>query len=184
MNNAERILAELDARLNTEVELTLYGRAALSLGYPSPPPEFGQSMDVDCVLAVGQAEKLLETTNFWQAIDETNHALSEAGLYVSHLFVEDQVILTEQWKEVRIPIKGPWRHLRLSRLGDQDLLLSKLMRDDPHDRSDALFIALQAGMQIKTIKKLLKRAVVPESPELTEQFHMAADRLIEALPNS
>ena len=105
--NAERILSVLDFRLTNQVELTLYGRAALSLGFDPPPEGCGHSMDVDAILALGQAERLLQTTNFWQAIDETNEALAEEELYVSHLFVENQVILTSSWKEERVSIAGP-----------------------------------------------------------------------------
>ena len=40
VNNAEHILHELDRRLDADVELTLYGRAALALGYPQPMAEY------------------------------------------------------------------------------------------------------------------------------------------------
>ncbi len=47
--NALIILKELDARLNMPVELTLYGRAAIQLGYPNPPKDALSSLDVDAV---------------------------------------------------------------------------------------------------------------------------------------
>lgn len=181
MTNAERILAELDSRLSVHVELTLYGRAALGLGYEAPPAEFAQSVDVDVILAPGQAEALLESTNFWEAIEETNGALAETGLYVSHLFMADQVILTGSWQDYRVRVDGPWCHLELYRLGDEDLLLSKLMRDDPHDRGDALFIANRAGIGVRELEELLNRAVVPESAEIAEQFRAASQSLIRSL---
>jgi hypothetical protein len=53
MSNAKVILRELDSRLDSSVELTLFGRAE---------------------------EELWKTTNFWQAIDETNRALAPRGL--------------------------------------------------------------------------------------------------------
>ena len=181
MNNAERILAELDLQLDATVELTLYGRAALSLGFPSPPEEFGQSTDVDAILAMGQAEELLAETNFWHAIEETNEALADSGLYVSHLFAENQVVLTATWKKSRVPISGPWHRLRVLRLGDEDLLLSKLMRDDPHDREDALFIARTAGLAARDVERLLLQAIVPPIPEIAEQFEAASKRLLQVL---
>jgi hypothetical protein len=58
MSNAERILRALDSHLNQVVELTLYGRAALQLGFPNPPEEYARSHDVDVVLWLGQAEEL------------------------------------------------------------------------------------------------------------------------------
>ena len=63
-SNAHRILTALGARLNADVELTLYGRAALHLGFPNPPAEFALSSDVDAVLWIGQAQALADQTNF------------------------------------------------------------------------------------------------------------------------
>ncbi len=40
MNNASRILELLDKKLNSKIELTLYGRAALQLGYDNPRGEY------------------------------------------------------------------------------------------------------------------------------------------------
>ena len=40
MSNAELILRAVDARLDCVVDLTLYGRAALHLGFPHPPLEY------------------------------------------------------------------------------------------------------------------------------------------------
>ena len=68
VNNAECILSALDDKLNTAVELTLYGRAALVLGFKDAPEEFAQSKDIDAILWIGQADELARTTNFWEAI--------------------------------------------------------------------------------------------------------------------
>ena len=53
MTNAIKLLAALDERLTCQVELTLYGRAALQLGFPNPPPEYALSRDVDAVMLTG-----------------------------------------------------------------------------------------------------------------------------------
>ncbi len=45
MNNAETILAAIDEKLCMPVELTLYGRAALSLGFESALDEYALSQD-------------------------------------------------------------------------------------------------------------------------------------------
>lgn len=66
VSNAALILSELDARLSGPVDLTLYGRAALHLGFPDAPPEYASSFDVDGVLWLGQAEDLAAHTNFWE----------------------------------------------------------------------------------------------------------------------
>ena len=70
MSNARRILDGLDARLEQDVELTLYGRAALHLGFDNAPEEFAWSKDVDAVLWLGQAEELAERTGFWDATSD------------------------------------------------------------------------------------------------------------------
>ena len=87
MNNVETILTYLDQKLEASVELTLYGRAALFLGFEHPPEEYAMSQDIDAVLWKGQAEMLLETTNFWEAVNDVNELLVDQELYISHFFV-------------------------------------------------------------------------------------------------
>jgi len=181
VNNALLILDTLDRRLDTPVDLTLYGRAALTLGFPNPPEEYAWSRDVDVVLWIEQAEELNEKTNFWQAVEAVNRALADQELYVSHFFEEDQVILRPNWRQARVRIPGPWKNLELYRLGDADLLLSKLMRDDPIDQADARFILSRAGFAREDVEQTLRSARVPEIPEIEEQFHQAAERLLKSL---
>lgn len=181
MNNAEIILTSLDRKLATRVELTLYGRAALSLGFDNPPQEFALSRDVDAVLWMGQAEMLLETSNFWEAVNEVNEALTDQELYISHFFEEEQVILRPDWRNQRINITHSWNHLTLYRLGDIDLLLSKLMRDDPIDHQDALFIYQQGRLDVTTVIQALHDARVPDIPEIQEQFMLASRRFLQAI---
>jgi hypothetical protein len=181
MINALRILRALDERLNTNVELTLYGRAALQLGFDDPPTEYAMSQDVDAVLWLGQAEELNQTTNFWRSMDEVNQVLADRGLFISHFFVEDQVILTPEWRSNRIRIPGDWQKLVLYRLGDEDLLLSKLMRDDPIDQADARFIVSRAGMAKDDVERSVQRARVPNIPEIAEQFERATRRLLDSI---
>ncbi len=121
MNNAEMILTALDRKLNSRIELTLYGRAALSLGFESPSKEYALSKDVDAVLWKGQAEMLLETTNFWEAVNTVNQELADQELYISHFFEETQVILRPNWRKQRVKIHRDWNNLIPFRLGDIDL---------------------------------------------------------------
>ncbi len=100
MTNAQRILALLDAKLTSPVELTLYGRAALHLGFPDAPI---------------------------------------------------------------------------------DLLLRKLMRDDPIDRADAQFIVRVSNLGISDIIEAISRARVPDSPEIQEQLERASSKLLKTL---
>jgi hypothetical protein len=179
--HARRLLTALDQELTARVELTLYGRAALHLGFPDGPPEFGLSRDVDAILYTGQAEELAASTNFWQALDTVNRQYAGDGLYISHLFVEDQVILSPWWRTRRLPVAGTWQMLRLWRLGNTDLLLSKLMRDDPIDHGDALFIVRSAGLTASHVREAILSARIPAIPELEEQFALASARLLQAV---
>lgn len=174
VNNAERILSALDAKLNKPVELTLYGRAAFVLGFKNTPKEFARSKDVDAILWIGQADELLRTTNFWEAVEEVNRAFRDQELYISHLFEENQVILTPEWKEQRVRIDGPWEKLRVYRLGNVDLFLSKLMRNDPQDIADAKFVVDRARWNQETIARIIGLARVPDIPEIREQFFICA----------
>lgn len=174
MNHAATILCALDRNLRSPVELSLFGRAALSLGFENPPAEFGQSLDVDGILWDGQAEALLEKTDFWPAVDATNIELADAGLYISHFFQERQIVLTAGWRTRRLPLKGAWTRLTLFRLGDEDLFLSKLMRFDPQDLADARFIATRAGWTPAQIGAILREARMPDIPEIREQFELCS----------
>lgn len=179
-SNARRILDTLDQWLDSSVDLTLYGRAALHLGLPNAPEELAYSRDVDAVLYMGQAEELAETTNFWEALEKTNETLAADGLYISHLFEESQVILRAEWRQARAPIAGAWRNLRIFRLSDPDLLLSKLMRDDPQDQRDALIIASARPMSLPEIESAMDQAVVPPLAEIEEQFVICRRKFLAA----
>jgi len=181
MTNAERILRCLDAHLGSRVELTLYGRAALTLGFSETPEDYAFSSDVDAVLWMGQAEELNASTDFWDAVASTNEDLGSDGLYISHFFTEDQVILLPDWKANRVALPDRWPHLSLYRLGDLDLLLSKLMRDDAIDQSDARFIIDRSALDRVAIEQAISRAVVPDAPEVREQFALASQRLLQTL---
>jgi hypothetical protein len=183
MTNAENILSRLDEKLISRVDITLYGRAALHLGFPNAPEDHALSRDVDAVLWLGQAEDLNDKTNFWEAIESVNEELAERDLYISHFFTEDQVILRPDWHKARIPINRTWPHLDLHRLGNVDLLLSKLMRDDPIDRSYALFIVHASGLSRADIERAINEARIPDVEEIHEQFVLATKRLLSAIPH-
>jgi hypothetical protein len=178
VSNALRILQTLDRYLTAPVELTLYGKAALVLGFQDPPRDFGHSSDVDAVLWLGQAEQLSETTNFWDALERLNDELANDGLYMTHLFEEDQVILQPQWRHLRQAIAQPFVHLTVYRLGDLDLLLSKLMRDDPVDFADARFIVTRSGLSEAAIRQGLADARAPDEECVRDEFAKASSRLL------
>jgi hypothetical protein len=175
MNHAETILHALDRHLTRHVPLVLYGRAALALGFDHPPEEACRSLDVDVILTLAQADQLDGDDAFWDALDATNRELAPSGLYVTHLFVEDQVILRPQWQDYLVPIHFPGlRHLRLSRPHLLDLLLTKMMRGaDPQDMADAAFLLSQPEAEGVDFHKLFSQARVPDVPEIRALFNEA-----------
>ena len=181
MSHAEQILTALDRKLDRNVELTLYGRTAIHLGFENAPQEAALSRDIDAVLWLGQAEELLAETNFWQAVDQINNEFADQELYISHFFTEDQVIRRPDWKENRVTLPGHWSRLSLYRLADLDLLLSKLMRDDPIDQADARFIVTAATLRRREVDAALLAARVPDIHEIQEQFELSTKRLLNSL---
>jgi hypothetical protein len=178
MSNAERLLQRLDDLLAQPVDLTLYGRAALLLGYPEPKPEYALSLDVDAVLWMGQAEELERSGNFWTALDQINSEFESDGFYMSHLFDEDQVILTPNWRSNRVAIPRTFRNLSLHRLSNADLLLSKLMRYDPIDLSDLTFIIHQSHLLPLDVAHIVGQARIPDSEEILEQMRLCHDWMV------
>lgn len=172
MDNARRILKRLDELVDCPAEITLYGRAALHLGFSNPLPEHARSLDVDVVLWLGQAEELAAAGNFWDALAQLNREFDADGLYLSHLFDEDQVVLSPHWRDRRVAIDMPMTHLRLARLADPDLALSKLMRYDPTDLTDLLFIVSAGNLSAEVMRLEMDAARIPDIPEIREQFEL------------
>jgi hypothetical protein len=182
MKRIADVLGALDERLSADIELTLYGRAAIALGFDSAPADAEMTVDVDVLLWIGQAEQLAETTDFWEAVADVNRRFAAEGLYMTHFFTEEQVVLRPCWRERCVPLRAPYRRLRLYRLSDEDLWLSKLMRDDPIDRRDAEFIARVNGWTRAYLERLIADARVPPVPEIQEAFRVCSARALEGHP--
>lgn len=178
MSNAERLLRRLDELLDVNVDLTLYGRAALLLGYPDPKREYALSLDVDAVLWIGQAEELERSGNFWEALEQINEEFEDDGLYMTHLFDEDQVVLRPTWRDERVAIPGDFHRLTLHRLGDADLLLSKMMRYDPTDLDDLDFVVGRSGLGPDEVADIIGKARLPDSDEIREQVDLCRSWLV------
>lgn len=58
MSNAERIALALDALLEREVSLVVYGRAAIALGFSDVPRAVMLSLDVDVILREAEGPAL------------------------------------------------------------------------------------------------------------------------------
>jgi hypothetical protein len=175
MDNAERILLAVDQRLDHEVSLVLYGRAAIALGFDDPPEETTRSLDVDAIIPVSQVNDFQADQSFWDAVEGANRALDKEGLYMTHLFEADQVFLRRDWERQIVPISRPaTRWLRLVRPATLDLILTKMMRgDDPLDMADIAFMIRHDQVTEDQIEGAFAEAVIPDLPELREAFERA-----------
>ena len=179
-SNPDRLLAYLDNGLNASIELTLFGRAALALGFPGHA-NYARTVDVDVILATGQAETLLQSTNFWEIVEKLNEHYAAEGLYMTHFFEESQVVLRTEWLTGRMVLPRTFHNIKLFRPANEDLFLTKCMRYDPIDLDDAFFICRESGWTSADIRKLLDQATIPALPELREQVDLCIQEVIRRL---
>ncbi|MFM7181435.1 MAG: DUF6036 family nucleotidyltransferase [Verrucomicrobiales bacterium] len=171
MNNPEVILSTLDGFLSSPRHLVLYGRAALALGYDEPEPAFQTTMDVDAIIPLAELAFLEADELLWDALDKTNSRLESSGLYITHLFDESQVILRPDWMNFLVKLNVPHlKHLSLSRPASEDLVLTKMMRIDPHDRSDILFLLKQTPISAAEFESVCNAARIPDIEEIHVAF--------------
>jgi hypothetical protein len=171
MNQPEQIIRTLDQHLVKPTRLILYGRAALALGYPEPQHLFQSTMDVDAILPEVEMAAIESDDSFWEAIQKTNDQLFSSGLYLTHLFVDSQIVLRPDWLDHIVPIHlQGLRHLTLFRPATEDFILTKMMRVDPQDRSDIEFLLGNASLDPDKLARLLKSARIPDIPEIYDAF--------------
>lgn len=169
MTNPEKILLELDKNLQNPVELILYGRAALSLAFLDGG-DWAATMDVDVIIPNLSVEAFDQNLDFWKALEQTNRALESEGLYLTHVFLEEQVILSEEWKTRCIPIvMNGLKKLAVNRPSTEDLILTKMMRVDPQDRDDIRKLYGYVPHDIDW-KSLFVCAKVPDIHEIQDAF--------------
>ena len=140
MNNPLKILRTLDSHLTKPAELSIFGRAALALGFPNSPPEFEATHDVDAITPIDHGEP---NEDFWLAQQATNVELESQQLYITHLFGETDVILRPSWKENRMLLDLALQRLRVYRPAAIDLILTKMARGDSEDLRDVQFLLRQ-----------------------------------------
>jgi hypothetical protein len=175
MTNAERILNAVDAGLNHEVPLVIYGRAAIALGFEDAPEAVSRTLDVDVIIPVTQLDSFREDSNFWDAQEAANRELDKEGLYITHIFQADQVFLRRNWEQQIVPVLRPaTRWLRLFRPATLDLILTKMMRgDDAQDVADIAFLIRHDGVTLEQIESALADAVIPDVQELRDAVERA-----------
>ena len=179
VSNPLTILQTLDRHLDHPVELTLYGRAALALGFPSHEPRHETTQDVDAIIPLAQLDRLHADGQFWDARDATNAELAERGLYMTHLFTEADVFLLPDWLQRRLPIPSAFRHLKLFRPATLDLILTKMMRGaDPEDLADIEFLLRSEPMTTAELRVAFERVRGPDIQELRDAFRAAQPKVL------
>jgi hypothetical protein len=181
--NAHRILRCLDQNFVQAVELTLFGRAALALGFGKALCEWGETLDIDIIVASHLSAPLEQDDQFWEAIEKTNAQLAPSGLYLSHIFDEQQLIIRPDWYAQKQRIDLPdFRKVALYRPATLDLILTKMARaDDPEDRRDILTMISLDSLSAQVVRQAIADARIPAIPDLIEQFHRSKAFIEEQL---
>jgi len=159
----------------------MYGRGAIALGFRNPPEDTTRTLDVDAIIPLSEADVLRADEKFWAAQAATNRALEKDGLYITHLFEEDQVFLRRNWKDHLVAILEPkLRWLRLFRPATIDLILTKMMRgDDPQDMADVAFMIQHDHITAEQIEAAFAQVIIPDLVELRDAFKRAKPRVLE-----
>jgi hypothetical protein len=175
MDNPSLILFAVDSRLDHQVRLVLYGRSAICLGFKNPPPEAAKTQDVDAIISVAQSEELANDPGFWNAVEGANAELASRGLYITHLFREEEIFLRIQWLDHIVPVeRPPLRSLQLFRPATLDLILTKMMRgSDPQDMSDALFMIRHDRISPPQLEEAFAQIKPIQLVELRDAFERA-----------
>jgi hypothetical protein len=183
IDNPTEVLLALDRELDHEISLVLYGRAALYLGFQDAPAEFGTTQDVDGIIRLAQLPVLLEDDGFWEAQERANLILEPRGLYITHLFSEDQVFLRPDWEQHLVPVPKPeTRWLHLFRPHAVDLILTKMMRGNDHqDMEDIAFLVRKSGVTSAEMEAAFMVVRMPDVQELRDAFAMALPGVREIL---
>jgi hypothetical protein len=163
-DNPTEVLLTLDRELDHEVSLVLYGRAALCLGFSDAPAEFGTTQDVEGIIRLSQLSVLMEDDGFWEAQERANRILEPRGLYITHLFSEDQVFLRPEWEQHLVSVLHPeTRWLQLFRPHAVDLILTKMMRgNDSQDMEDVAFLVRKSGVTRTEMEVAFQQVRMPD----------------------
>jgi hypothetical protein len=178
MNNPLRILQTLDRSLTAPAEITLFGRAALALGYDKSPATFSATRDVDAILPLSWLAAENENLDFWEAQQRTNVELEPEGLYLTHLFRELEVILTPDWLNHRVSIPLGLERLMVFRPATLDLILTKMARGDENDLADIAFMLKVEPLTAAQLRAAFSRARVPDIPEIQALFLAAQPKVL------
>lgn len=178
MNNPLHILQTLDRHLTKPAEITIFGRAALALGFQNSPASFATTHDVNAILPLSWLTAGDQNLDFWEAQQKTNTELESSGLYITHLFRELEIILTLDWLSRRIRIPLEQRKLAVFRPATLDLVLTKMARGDENDLADIRFLLQQETISADQLRTAFARARVPDVPEIQELFRVSQPKVL------
>jgi hypothetical protein len=179
VSNPLRILQTFDRHLAGSAEMTLFGRAALALGFLGAPTGFHNTRDVDAILSFEWLSSEDENIDFWLAQQSTNAELSKDGLYLTHLFRESEVIIQPDWgaRRVRLPLQ--LARLTTYRPATVDLVLTKMARGDEQDLEDIRFLLGQELISPRELQAAFARARVPDVTEIRQLFVAAQPKVLK-----
>lgn len=187
MNTAQIIASTLDRHLQEPTEVIVFGSAALLLD-PEFAPQLSGRMtnDIDVIVPAGRELMIDADAQFWAAIEATNRELADRALYITHIFPEQEVVLTPEWKQHLVTLPNPaLNKLRLFRPRILDLIVSKMGRGDLQDQADVrsmLTLQRAVGMPAPSATEIADaagRVVVPEV--YRELFPKAAARILSCV---
>jgi hypothetical protein len=179
MNNPQHILQTLDRHLTKPAEVTIFGRAALALGFQNSPAAFATTHDVDAILPLSWLAAKDQNLDFWEAQQKTNTELEPSGLYITHLFRELEIILTPDWLNRRVHVPLELQKLAVFRPSTLDLILTKMARGDENDLIDVRFLLTQETHTAEKLKAAFSRARLPDVPEIRKLFQAAQIKVLE-----
>jgi hypothetical protein len=183
INQPLKILTLLDDLLNQEIEIIIIGRSALALGYDNPKMEFQATMDIDSIIPESYLGTIESNFDFWTANEKLNTLLDSEGLYFTHIFVETQIIIRPDWEKHKISLlNNHFHNIKLFRPHTIDLILTKMMRNDPEDFSDIEFLLSKLHTdEIQQLPEHISNAKVPSIPEIQDLFNLSKIRLDKIL---
>ena len=162
MRNSEFILTTLDNHLKQRlpVSLHLLGGAALDLVYDIE--RFSE--DVDCICSLTEAQAI-DSDEFQNALAATNDVLEPRGLYITHIFDEDELVHRPDWTS-RLPpppaVAPTFQHFTYDAVSAEDIILSKITRFDEKDRLDIQELMRVCAIKRESLDALISMVVVPD----------------------
>ena len=168
--NPLKILKTLDSYLTEPIKLVVYGKSAIYLMFPEDEKN-GVTNDLDLIIPKVEISVFDKRLDFWDAVEKTNKELEHLGLYLSHIFDENQIILHPDWFKSKIENKIiNFKNLCVFTPNPLDLIITKMMRVDPQDRNDIRFIFEKACIQEKDLLQRIDGAVCPDVAEIKDAF--------------